>query len=100
MSSQLDAGTRVLIYAGDCDFIVNWLGNQAWTLGLEWSGSAGFNAAPMKDWALEDGTVAGQARTFGGFTFLRVYDAGHMVPSDQPKSALALLNALIFDQAF
>jgi cathepsin A (carboxypeptidase C) len=100
VSSQLDAGTRVLIYAGDVDFISNWLGNQAWTLGLPWSGAENFKKAPMKDWALEDGTVAGQARTSGGFTFLRVYDAGHMVPSDQPKSALALLNALIFNTPF
>ena len=67
------------IYAGDVDFICNWLGNQAWTLGLEWSGKAGFNAAEFKDWAV-GGASAGLARTYGGLTFLRVFDAGHMVP--------------------
>ena len=25
-------GVKVLIYAGDCDFICNWIGNKAWTL--------------------------------------------------------------------
>ena len=33
---QLAAGIRVLLYAGDQDYICNWLGNQAWTLNLEW----------------------------------------------------------------
>ena len=54
----------------------------------------------MSPWTLEDGTVAGEARTYGGFTFLRVYNAGHMVPADQPKAALALLNTLISGAAF
>jgi cathepsin A (carboxypeptidase C) len=36
-------------------------------------------------------------RSSGGFSFLRVYDAGHMVPRDQPAVALAMLNAFIFD---
>ncbi len=40
------------------------------------------------------GSAAGLSRTYGGLTFLRVYDAGHMVPADQPKAALALLNQL------
>ena len=29
-----------MIYAGDVDFICNWLGNKAWTLDLEWDGKA------------------------------------------------------------
>ena len=100
VASQLEAGPRVLIYAGDVDFICNWLGNQAWSLALEWSGASDFNAATMHDWTLEDGTVGGQARTAHGFTFLRVYDAGHMVPADKPAAALALLKSLIFNRPF
>jgi cathepsin A (carboxypeptidase C) len=33
----------------------------------------------------------GLARTASGFTFLQVYDAGHMVPSDQPDRALDMI---------
>jgi cathepsin A (carboxypeptidase C) len=75
LQAQLDAGTKVLIYAGDVDFICNWLGNQAWALGLEWSGKAAFNAASMKPWSV-DGAPAGLVRNSGAFTFLRVFDAG------------------------
>ena len=57
------------------DFICNWLGNQAWALGLEWSGKAAFNAASMKPWSV-DGAPAGLVRNSGAFTFLRVFDAG------------------------
>ena len=94
ISSQLEAGTRVLIYAGDVDFICNWLGNQAWTMQLEWSGKAGFNAAVPHEWTDATGAVAGKARTYGGLTFLQVYNGGHMVPADQPAAALSLLNQL------
>merc|ERR1711924_523029 len=42
----LEGGVKVLIYAGDMDFICNWIGNKAWTLALDWSGKAG-HLAPM-----------------------------------------------------
>ena len=42
----------------------------------------------------------GQARTYKGFTFLRVYNAGHMVPHDQPKAALAMMEQFISKGAF
>ena len=40
MYAHVRPGTRVMIYAGDVDFICNWLGNKAWTLDLEWDGKA------------------------------------------------------------
>ncbi|EIE84560.1 hypothetical protein RO3G_09270 [Rhizopus delemar RA 99-880] len=36
---------RILIYAGDDNFIVNWIVNKVWTLELPWSGHNEFNAA-------------------------------------------------------
>lgn len=41
-------GTRVMIYAGDVDFICNWIGNKNWVLDLPWSGQAAFDAAADK----------------------------------------------------
>ncbi|KAK9379232.1 Alpha/Beta hydrolase protein [Kockiozyma suomiensis] len=82
----LAAGVPVLIYAGDKDFICNWLGNQGWTNALEWDGAKDFQSAPTKDWVLGDKTV-GTVQNSGNFTFLRVFDAGHMTPFDQPEAA-------------
>ena len=78
----LMAGVNVLIYAGDADFICNWMGNKAWTLALPWLGQAAFKAAADHDWTVE-GVKAGTARTAqlgttGSFTFLQVNGAGHM----------------------
>ena len=36
-------------------------------------------------------------RQYGNLHFLKVYDAGHMVPMDQPKNALAMLTRFIAD---
>ena len=33
---QLAGGIRVLFYAGDQDYICNWLGNDAWIKALDW----------------------------------------------------------------
>jgi len=82
----------VLIYAGDADFICNWLGNQAWTEALEWPGQKDFNAAKIKDLTLENGDKTGTFKTSGNFTFARIFGAGHMVPMDQPEASLNFLN--------
>lgn len=88
----LESGIRMLIYAGDADYICNWMGNKAWTLELPWSGQDDFVNAEDKEWM-----GAGQLRATpdGRFAFLRVYDAGHLVPEDKPEVALAFLNGWI-----
>jgi len=70
-----------LVYSGDKDFICNWRGGEAWTNAVEWTGKAGFNSADYKMWSV-DGTPAGELKEFNNLKFLRVYDAGHMVPFD------------------
>lgn len=89
---MLEAGIRGLIYAGDADFIVNWMGCKAWTLMLPWSKHDEFLAAEDKEWVV-DGKSSGRIRQVGPFAFQQMYEAGHMVPLDQPKNALAMLKA-------
>jgi len=90
----------VLIYAGDADFICNWLGNQAWTEALEWPGQKAFNKANVKDLSLASDSVLskskgkgyGKVKASGNFSFIQVYQAGHMVPMDQPEASVDFFN--------
>ena len=89
----LEKELPVLIYAGDKDFICNWLGNKAWTNALEWSGKEDFSNAKTEKMFSDDGkTQIGQVKNFDYFTFARMFDGGHMVPYDQPEASLAMLN--------
>ncbi|KAL0460148.1 UNVERIFIED_CONTAM: Serine carboxypeptidase-like 48 [Sesamum latifolium] len=64
----LQDGIRLLIYAGEYDLICNWL---------------------------VDDVKAGEQKNHGPLTFLKVYNAGHMVPMDQPKASLEMLRRWI-----
>ncbi|EGZ26014.1 hypothetical protein PHYSODRAFT_485960 [Phytophthora sojae] len=95
----LDDGVRVLIYAGDADLECNWSGNLAWLQALKWTGASAFNAAEMQDMAVE-GEAAGSMVAADTLTFIRVFNAGHMVPQDQPAIALEIINKFYMNQAF
>lgn len=65
---------------GTYDWQCNWLGNEKWTVDLEWSGHDDFAAQPLRDWYVEkDGKAAGKTRSTKGFTFATVFGAGHLV---------------------
>lgn len=108
---MLEGGVRVLIYAGDVDFICNWMGNKAWTHALRWTGHESFNKETDHDWLytpkdttdqVKGGLVKSAKAKIGGgsLTFLQVFEAGHMVPMDQPPAALALLNTFLDNKGF
>lgn len=86
----LEDGIKLLVYAGEYDLICNWLGNFRWVNSMEWSGHQTFVDAPMTPFTV-DGNEAGSLKTYGPLSFLKVCDAGHMVPMDQPKAALEML---------
>ena len=94
----------VLVYAGDADFICNWLGNHAWTEALEWPGKKAFNKAPLDDLKLSEAAIPnaqdsvkigdkiGNAKAAGNFSFITLHAGGHMVPHDQPVASLDMFN--------
>jgi len=102
VSRLLEAGIRVLIYAGDADYICNWMGNEAWVKAMEWSGKSAFNAAKDEKWITEDvsETWAGNVRSSGSLTWLRVFEAGHMVPYDQASNSLDFFNRWLQKRKF
>lgn len=90
----LEAGVRVLIYSGDQDFICNWRGGLAWTRAIDWDKAEEFNTIEPVIWNV-DGKPAGEYRRVDNLTFLRLLDAGHMVPMDQPEAALSMIREFL-----
>jgi cathepsin A (carboxypeptidase C) len=79
-------------------------GNEAWVEKLEHKFHEEFvKSVPTKWTTLESGRVAGEVRSAGGngftagnVTFVQVFEAGHMVPYDQPEAALASVVVIRF----
>lgn len=86
----LEDGINVLIYAGEYDLICNWLGNSRWVNSMEWSGQKDFVSSPESSFVVDD-AEAGVLKSHGPLSFLKVHNAGHMVPMDQPKASLEML---------
>lgn len=81
----------------------NYIGNNDWSLALEWSGKDDFNAAPLEPIYLSEDDKkadkqAGEFRSAGLFNFAIINEAGHFVPTDQPKAALAMFESYVFRQ--
>ena len=99
---SLVAKLRVLIFSGDNDACVPYIGSQAWT--SELAESNGWDTAqPWHPWLVDKqvgGYVTVYTHTTGhDFTFATVYNAGHMVPEDKPKEALALFKRFTYPAA-
>ncbi|KAF5346088.1 hypothetical protein D9756_010824 [Leucocoprinus leucothites] len=99
VANLLERGIRVLIYVGAYDWICNHVGNERWTLAMDWSGKQEFGATDKREW-LVDGKKAGLTRSARGLTFATIDGAGHMVPYDKPKEALALVQRWLANEKF
>lgn len=51
---------------------------MAWVSALKWSRQEDYNRQQFQDWNVF-GKKAGEFKTAGPLTFLKVFDAGHMV---------------------
>lgn len=95
MGSILDnTDVEVLVYSGDKDWICNWRGGEAWTHDTKWKGKEEFNKQEYADWKVND-VPAGSLKQYGNLHFLKVFEAGHMVPMNQPVAASHMINTLI-----
>ncbi|EFP76336.2 hypothetical protein PGT21_011218 [Puccinia graminis f. sp. tritici] len=110
----LSNGVRLLIYAGEDDFMCNYLGNERWMMALKTEFSDEFqhkahkylsrysleggNSTVVKDAPGHVGMVRSAGPGAGNFTFVSLYESGHMVPHDQPEIASELINKWLQNQ--
>ncbi|KAK8075683.1 Carboxypeptidase s1 [Apiospora hydei] len=87
LSEVVRTGIQVLLWAGDADYICNWMGNLHVADAVKYANSTQFGEAGMEDYKVA-GVAKGQFKTAGNLSFMRVYEAGHEVPYYQPEASL------------
>ncbi|RHY29251.1 hypothetical protein DYB32_005302 [Aphanomyces invadans] len=92
----LSKNLKALIYSGDADSIVNFIGTQRWitTDGLKLNVHTKWHA-----WFGPDNQVAGYTEGYAGLNFTTVKGAGHMVPAVRPLHALFMFECFVFGDA-
>nr|CAH7730060.1 unnamed protein product [Callosobruchus chinensis] len=81
---------RVLLYTGQLDIIVAYPLTLNFLENVEFNGIQEYREAKRDKWYVGQ-EVAGYSKTGGNFTEVLVRNAGHMVPTDQPKWAEDLI---------
>ncbi|KAG2225683.1 hypothetical protein INT45_012155, partial [Circinella minor] len=94
ISFLLNHGVRVLVFVGDVDYLCNWYGNNALFNALPWYYTDKYRERSLEPWIINNREV-GQIKSWGPLTFIRVYQAGHVVPYYQPLPSLAMFQAWI-----
>ncbi|KAL8801144.1 MAG: hypothetical protein Q9182_004649 [Xanthomendoza sp. 2 TL-2023] len=94
----LDNGIKVALMYGDRDYACNWLGAEAVSLQIPYSGRTSFASAGYAPIITNSTYTGGLVRQHGNLSFSRVFQAGHEIPSYQPETSLRLFNRAIFGQ--
>lgn len=74
-------------WAGDADWICNWVGNQVAAETVSFPGQAAFKAKELASYTV-NGVAGGTFKTQDNLSFLKVFGAGHEVPFYTPALAL------------
>ncbi|PFH53275.1 hypothetical protein AMATHDRAFT_137711 [Amanita thiersii Skay4041] len=84
LETTIKAGVRTLIYVGDADYIVNYMGIEAMACyimnRLETQYTDAYRQAKFQQYTVR-GERAGLFKNAGKLSYLRIYGAGHLVPA-------------------
>ncbi|KAF7775821.1 hypothetical protein Agabi119p4_4214 [Agaricus bisporus var. burnettii] len=76
----------ILIFAGDQDLICNHVGLETMIRDLEWNGQKGLGKVETQSWSV-DSMSAGTWVESRNLTYVKIFNASHMAPYDQPHVA-------------
>lgn len=88
------------------DLICNHVGNEQLLDVLPWSKTSQYTQQPRHAWEsgvdpnlkvnYTPGRPDGYIKQFENLSFLKIIEAGHMVPMDQPAVSLAMIKTLVY----
>eukprot|EP00826_Nyctotherus_ovalis_P037941 TRINITY_DN3508_c0_g1_i2.p1 TRINITY_DN3508_c0_g1~~TRINITY_DN3508_c0_g1_i2.p1 ORF type:complete len:343 (+),score=46.23 TRINITY_DN3508_c0_g1_i2:300-1328(+) len=87
---------KVLLYYGTEDYRYNWKGGELLVNALNWKGKHKFSKAKYKKY-YGDSLEIGEYKMYDRLAFMKIFNAGNMVPKDQGKAALHMINDFIND---
>ncbi|XP_063816927.1 retinoid-inducible serine carboxypeptidase [Pseudophryne corroboree] len=90
----LCAGINVTVYNGQLDLIVDTVGQESWVKQLKWTKLDQFKNLHWTPLHLDSSETAAFYKSWDNFHFYWIMKAGHMVPSDQPKTSLKMLRMI------
>ena len=94
---------ELLFFNGIMDMVCNHVGNEKALEHLPWKHQADFNTAHRYAWMAPNetmGKVSGYMREFKNLMFLKIMDAGHMVPLDVPHVAFEMMKTFVYQGSF
>ncbi|TYZ66551.1 hypothetical protein PybrP1_011414, partial [[Pythium] brassicae (nom. inval.)] len=89
----LGKGLKALIYSGDADSVVNFIGTERWI------GEDGLKLHVTNKWRAwfgPDKQLAGYVQDYDGLTFKTIKGAGHMVPAVKPLHGLNMFECFLY----
>jgi len=95
---------RLLFFSGVHDLICNHAANEDFLTNLPWSETKNWITSERFVWRAGDlvnnGQPAGYMKQHKNLLFLKILNAGHMVPMDQPQISLRMISTFIYNESF
>jgi carboxypeptidase C (cathepsin A) len=94
----LQNSIQVALLYGDRDTRCNWIGVENVSLTVDYPDTQNFRNAGYANIQTNSSYVGGVVRQYDGFSFSRIFDAGHEVSSFQPETSYEIFNRVMFRQ--
>lgn len=100
LGSLLDEGYRALFYTGNFDLACGFEGTEEILAKLDWRESESWNKTDRMVWVDSRGITQGFIKQVDNLTQMTIPNSGHLVPMDQPKLALQMMQTWINQDEF
>jgi carboxypeptidase D len=94
---------QLLFFNGIHDIICNHVGNEKYLQKLPWEHAINWYQADRYAWVgdtEQPGRVSGYMKEYQNLKYLKIMDAGHMVPMDVPNVALDMMKLFVLNGSF
>ncbi|KAH8831814.1 serine carboxypeptidase [Flagelloscypha sp. PMI_526] len=104
LESVIDAGVRVAIYAGDADYIVNYMGIEKMVDALQMKFTDEWAQQEFANFSVK-GANAGLFKNAGTLSYVRLFGAGHQAPAyewpgvERGAAALQMFSQIMANQS-